>query len=134
MTEFHGYERPDGSVGVRNHLLVLAPMDCSIEPARKIAARVEGAVAVTQHHGCRNDPMVANALIGSGRNPNVAGVLPEPIRALATIGSFLHPWCWVTATAPSTWAAIFLAGSMLQSMGARTRRWFRTPTEPSDRS
>ena len=75
MTEFHGYERPDGSVGVRNHLLVLAPMNCSIEPARKIAAQVEGAVAVTQHHGCRNDPMVANALIGSGRNPNVAGVL-----------------------------------------------------------
>jgi altronate dehydratase large subunit len=75
MTEFQGYERPDGSVGVRNHLLVLAPMDCSVEPARKIAAQVEGAVAVTQHHGCRNDPMVANALIGSGRNPNVAGVL-----------------------------------------------------------
>jgi altronate dehydratase large subunit len=75
MTEFYGYERPDGLVGVRNHLLVLAPMDCSIEPARKIAAQVEGAVAVTQHHGCRNDPMVANALIGSGRNPNVAGVL-----------------------------------------------------------
>jgi altronate dehydratase large subunit len=75
MTEFYGYGRPDGSVGVRNHLLVLAPMDCSIEPARKIAAEVEGAVAVTQHHGCRNDPMVANALIGSGRNPNVAGVL-----------------------------------------------------------
>jgi altronate dehydratase large subunit len=75
MTEFYGFERSDGSVGVRNHLLVLAPMDCSIEPARKIAAQVEGAVAVTQHHGCRNDPMVANALIGSGRNPNVAGVL-----------------------------------------------------------
>jgi altronate dehydratase large subunit len=62
-------------VGVRNHLLVLTPMDCSIEPARKIAAQVEGAVAVTQHHGCRNDPMIANALIGTGKNPNVAGVL-----------------------------------------------------------
>jgi altronate dehydratase large subunit len=75
MTEFYGYERPDGSVGVRNHLLVLTPMDCSIEPARKIAAQVEGAVAVTQHHGCRNDPMIANALIGTGKNPNIAGVL-----------------------------------------------------------
>jgi altronate dehydratase large subunit len=75
MTEFYGFERSDGAVGVRNHLLVMAPMDCSIEPARKIAAQVEGAVAVTQHHGCRNDPMVANALIGSGRNPNVAGLL-----------------------------------------------------------
>lgn len=75
MTEFYGYERPDGSVGVRNHLLVLTPVDCSYEPARKIAAQVEGAVAVTQHHGCRLDEMVANTLIGTGRNPNVAGVL-----------------------------------------------------------
>jgi altronate dehydratase large subunit len=75
MTEFYGYERSDGSVGVRNHLLVLTPMDCSIEPARQIAAQVEGAVAVTQHHGCRNDPMIANALIGIGKNPNVAGIL-----------------------------------------------------------
>jgi len=32
-------------------------------------------VAVTQHHGCRLDEMVANTLIGTGRNPNVAGVL-----------------------------------------------------------
>ena len=75
MTEFWGFERSDGSVGVRNHLLVLTPMDCSYEPARKIAAQVEGAVAVTQHHGCGYDEMVANALIGAGRNPNVAGVL-----------------------------------------------------------
>jgi altronate dehydratase large subunit len=75
MTEFLGFERPDGSVGVRNHLLVLTPMDCSYEPARKIAAQVEGAVAVTQHHGCGYDEMVANALIGAGRSPNVAGVL-----------------------------------------------------------
>jgi len=75
VTEFYGYERSDGSVGVRNHLLVLTPMDCSYEPARKIAAQVEGAVAVTQHHGCGYDEMVANVLIGTGRNPNVAGVL-----------------------------------------------------------
>ncbi|HUS77861.1 MAG TPA: UxaA family hydrolase [Patescibacteria group bacterium] len=75
MTKFLGYERQDGSVGVRNHLLVLTPMDCSIEPARQIAARVDGAVAVTQHHGCGFDSMVANTLIGTGRNPNVAGVL-----------------------------------------------------------
>jgi altronate dehydratase large subunit len=75
LTEFYGYERPDGSVGVRNHLLVLTPVDCSFEPAKKIAARVEGAVAVSQFYGCRHDEMLANALIGTGRNPNVAGVL-----------------------------------------------------------
>ena len=75
MTEFHGYERPDRSVGVRNHLLVIAPIDCSYEPARRIADRVEGAVAVTQHHGCGANEMVINTLIGVGCNPNTSGVL-----------------------------------------------------------
>jgi len=75
MTEFHGYERPDKSVGVRNHLLVIAPIDCSYEPARRIADRVEGAVAVTQHHGCGANEMVINTLIGVGCNPNTSGVL-----------------------------------------------------------
>ena len=75
MTEFYGYERPDGKVGVRNHLLVLTPMDCSYEPAKKIAEQVEGAVAVTQTYGCGNDSMLVHNLAGSALNPNVAGVL-----------------------------------------------------------
>ena len=73
--EFYGYERPDGSVGVRNHLLVLAPIDCSYEVAKRIADQVEGAVAVTQHHGCGLDWMVAHNLIGAASNPNVAAIL-----------------------------------------------------------
>ncbi len=75
MTEFYGFERPDGSVGVRNHLLVLAPIDCSFEPAKRIASQVDGAVAVTQYHGCGFNGMVFNNLLGTALNPNVAGVL-----------------------------------------------------------
>lgn len=76
MTDtFLGYRRPDDSIGVRNHLLVIAPIDCSYEPARLMAQQVEGAIAVTQHHGCDANEMVINALVGSGRNPNVAGIL-----------------------------------------------------------
>jgi altronate dehydratase large subunit len=71
MTEFYGYERADGRIGVRNHLLVIAPIDCSFEPARQVANQVEGAVAITQYHGCGNDPMVINTLVGAGKNPNV---------------------------------------------------------------
>jgi altronate dehydratase large subunit len=70
-----GYARPDKSVGVRNHLLVLAPIDCSFEPAKKIAAQVDGAVAVTQYHGCGSDPVIVNNLVGTALNPNVAAVL-----------------------------------------------------------
>lgn len=75
MTEFMGYERPDGQIGIRNHLLVIAPIDCSYEPAKKIADQVEGAVAVTQTYGCGNDSMLVHNLVGTALNPNVAGVL-----------------------------------------------------------
>ncbi len=75
MKEFYGYERPDGSVGVRNQLLVIAPIDCSFEPARQVAARVDGAVAVTQYHGCGKNSMVIHTLVGAGKNPNIAGIL-----------------------------------------------------------
>jgi altronate dehydratase large subunit len=75
VTQFMGYTRPDKSVGVRNHLLVLAPIDCSFEPAKKIAAQVDGAVAVTQYHGCGSDPVIVSNLVGTALNPNVAAVL-----------------------------------------------------------
>lgn len=75
MTQFMGYKRPNGSVGVRNHLLVLAPIDCSYEPARKIAAQVDGAIAVTQYLGCGKDPVLFHNLVGTGLNPNVAAIL-----------------------------------------------------------
>jgi altronate dehydratase large subunit len=75
VTEFYGYERHDGKIGLRNHLLVIAPIDCSYEPAKQVAAQVEGAVAITQYHGCRDDEMLINTLVGTGKNPNVAGIL-----------------------------------------------------------
>ena len=73
--KFQGYERPDGSVGVRNHILVMAVADCAEPVARMIANGTEGAVAVTQHYGCIPGEMVANILIGVGKSPNVAAVL-----------------------------------------------------------
>jgi len=74
---FMGYERADGSVGVRNHLLVMAVGQC-IEPvARKIADGIPGAVAVTQHYTClkEGNETILHTLVGVGQNPNVATVL-----------------------------------------------------------
>ena len=73
--KFYGYERPGGSVGIRNILLVMAAADCSEPVARMIASGTDGAVAITQHYGCIPGQMVANTLIGVGENPNVAAVL-----------------------------------------------------------
>jgi altronate dehydratase large subunit len=70
-----GYPRPDGGMGIRNHLLVMATCDCAYEVARRIAAAIPGAVAVGQFHGCGADPMVVRQLVGVGNNPNVGAVL-----------------------------------------------------------
>ena len=73
--EFLGYERPDGQVGVRNHLLVMATCDCAYQEALKIADAIPGTVAVTQWCGCGNDPMVANQMVGIANNPNIGATL-----------------------------------------------------------
>jgi altronate dehydratase large subunit len=75
--KFQGFERPDGTVGVRNHLLVVAPINCAFEPAKRIASRVKGAVAITQPYGCLIDgnQQVVHNLAGIANNPNVAAVL-----------------------------------------------------------
>jgi altronate dehydratase large subunit len=76
MTEsFWGYERADGQVGVRNHLLVMATCDCAYEEAKKMAALIPGAVAVSQYHGCGADPMIVRQMTGIANNPNVGAVL-----------------------------------------------------------
>jgi len=73
--EFMGYPRSNGTVGVRNKLLVIAPTDCSYQEAIRIAGHFPDAVAITQYYGCRRDAMLENQLVGIAGNPNVAAIL-----------------------------------------------------------
>ncbi|MBP1918792.1 UxaA family hydrolase [Youngiibacter multivorans] len=74
-----GYAREDGSFGIRNHILVIPASVCASETASRIAARVDGAVAIPHQHGCcqvgADLVQTIRTLIGFGRNPNVGGVL-----------------------------------------------------------
>jgi len=77
---FQGYHRADGSIGVRNHMLVLSVGGLTIPTARRIAASIKGAVIV-------GFPYNAGSLLGEDRatwkramfaipiHPNVGGVL-----------------------------------------------------------
>jgi altronate dehydratase large subunit len=77
---FQGYHRADGSVGVRNHLLVLSVGGLTIPTARRIASTIRGAVLV-------GFPYNAGSLLGDDRatwrramfamglHPNVGAVL-----------------------------------------------------------
>jgi altronate dehydratase large subunit len=74
--EFWGFPRPDGSVGIRNCVLVLPPGLI----ATSICNFVSGAkTLVTPNFGLSSTPRdretVARALIGLGRNPNVGAVV-----------------------------------------------------------
>lgn len=78
--EFLGYERPDGSVGIRNYVLVLPANRCSNELAMRIAEEVgSGAVAAPHNHACAHigadRDAALRALSGLGFNPNVAAIL-----------------------------------------------------------
>jgi len=72
---FLGYRRPDGKVGIRNHVLVLPTCSCSSETARIIANQVTGAVHIINQNGCaqvQGDLKITmDILSGLAANPNV---------------------------------------------------------------
>jgi altronate dehydratase large subunit len=74
-----GYVRPDGKVGIRNHLLVMSTVICSSFVARRIADQVQGAVAIENPFGCGQlEPdleITRRTLVNTAKNPNVGGVL-----------------------------------------------------------
>lgn len=76
---FKGYRRKNGSVGVRNHVLIFPTVICSAAVAQMISQAVPGTVTVSHTHGCghigaEKEHMI-RAMAGFCGNPNVAGVL-----------------------------------------------------------
>ncbi len=75
---FWGFERPDGKVGVRNHLAVISTVHCSATVAQRIADTV-GATAVVHQNGCgqvgADLEQTKRMLIGMGNNPNAGAAI-----------------------------------------------------------
>ena len=76
---FYGFRRPDGRVGVRNHVLVVPTVVCSAVVTERIAAAVPGAVALPHLAGCGQlgpDMQVTHdTLAAYCQHPNVGAVL-----------------------------------------------------------
>jgi len=80
MNDISGFIRPDGRVGIRNHLLVMPTVSCVNGVAQCIARDVPGAVSVVNPHGCgrggpRDLEILFRILSGLIRHPNVGGVV-----------------------------------------------------------
>jgi altronate dehydratase large subunit len=77
--QFLGYPRPGGSVGVRNHVLVVPTVICASVVAERVAAAVPGAAALPHLAGCGQlgpDLRVTHdTLAAYCRHPNVGAVV-----------------------------------------------------------
>jgi altronate dehydratase large subunit len=76
---FWGYRRSDGSVGVRNHVLIFPTNASACTVAEKISRELPDTVCVTHPHGFghlgEEKEHMIRAMSGFCANPNVAGVL-----------------------------------------------------------
>lgn len=79
MNTFMGYERPNGDIGIRNHLLIIPTVICSNQVCSRIMQLVPGTVAIPHQHGCSqigaDKERTFEVLAGTGKNPNVGGVI-----------------------------------------------------------
>src|SRR5690625_3663873 len=85
---FLGYERADGSVGIRNHVVVLSAMDNCNGVVDNIASLVDGVISIPIWYGRgqygEDEKLTHKTLVGLGSNPNVHSVLVvslEPVSA-----------------------------------------------------
>lgn len=76
---FLGYRRPDGKVGIRNHVLILPTITCATQAAHQITQLVHGTVSFIHQHGCAqvgvDYDQTFRTYVGMGLNPNVYGVV-----------------------------------------------------------
>lgn len=76
---FKGYERPDGTTGIRNFIGVISTVVCANEVAKRIARNSRGIKAFAHGQGCAQTSVdltrVERTLGSLGQNPNIAGVV-----------------------------------------------------------
>ena len=76
---FEGWRRENGRMGVRNHVIILPVDDLSNAAAEAVANNIKGAMAIPHSYGRLQFGADLDlhflTLIGTGCNPNVAGVV-----------------------------------------------------------
>ncbi|MEZ5650325.1 MAG: UxaA family hydrolase [Burkholderiaceae bacterium] len=77
--KFWGYERENGRVGVRNHVIILPVDDLSNAASLAVEAQIKGTMAIPHPYGRlqfgADLDLHFRTLIGTGCNPNVAAVV-----------------------------------------------------------
>src|SRR5918994_4531803 len=78
-SSFWGYQRENGRIGVRNHVLILPVDDLSNAAAQAVENNIKGTLALPHSYGRlqfgADLDLHFRTLIGTGSNPNVAAVV-----------------------------------------------------------
>ncbi|MBU2534613.1 MAG: UxaA family hydrolase [Chloroflexota bacterium] len=138
--EFLGYGRPDGSVGVRNHVAVISGGRCANEMAATIADAVKGAVPILHTYPCvrlrEDNERALRTLIGLGSNPNVAAAIvvgvgcenPPPLEIGEGIAKSKKPVEVLTVKGSSGFQDVLDRGlSVARRMASQASRMERKP-------
>ena len=75
---FWGFRRPDGRVGIRNHVIAIANCSCANGIINRIAAQVPEVVPMIHTDGCSSPREIVRwreTLVGVCCNPNVYGIV-----------------------------------------------------------
>lgn len=76
---FLGYERENGRVGIRNHVIILPVDDLSNAASEAVANNIKGTLAIPHAYGRlqfgADLELHFRTIIGTGSNPNVAAVI-----------------------------------------------------------
>jgi altronate dehydratase large subunit len=69
------YRRPDGSLGIRNHVAVIYTVECAKVVAARITAQYPHTQLFGRRTGCFYSGPIRDKLVALGRHPNVAAAL-----------------------------------------------------------
>lgn len=76
---FWGYERENGRIGIRNHVIILPVDDLSNAASEAVANNIKGTLAIPHSYGRlqfgADLELHFRTIIGTGSNPNVAAVV-----------------------------------------------------------
>lgn len=74
-----GYRRPNGAVGIRNHVVIIPVDDISNAACEAVASKIPGTMALSHPYGRlqygKDLELHFRTLIGTGRNANVAAAI-----------------------------------------------------------
>ena len=128
---FMGYKRPDGSVGIRNHVLILPGCACASETCRVVASQVSGAVNIINNSGCAevkgNEDMTQKILVGFAANPNVYGVVVIGLGCLTVSCGRAFSRSPTSPSSPSASRRRAARSKPSKRRSAWPARWWRTP-------